>query len=567
MQPFHIFVTRVWNGCNITASLKNRIKEVIILDLLLYNGNIVTMNAEKERVEAVCVDGGHIAYVGGLDKALSLCTSQTRKIDLRNRTLIPGFHDSHLHNVKYGYFKSCCDLSDCTSLGHVVEKVRQFIADNKKPEGAWVIGRGWNQDLFDVKVFPRREDLDRISLTRPILLHRCCTHMLVVNSAALSALNIDGNTPQVEGGEFDVSTGLFTEKARRLALAGIPHESVEDIKEYIKKACADLAEHGITSIQSDDFAMAENSQTIVQAYSELAESGELCVRVTQQCQMPDIHHLNRFIEKDLKARNIGDFYRIGPIKILADGSLGARTAYLSSPYCDDPQTRGMMLHTEEAMAKMIKTAHDSGYPVAIHCIGDGAANICIDAIEKAKRERPNDSIRHGIVHCQITDKAILNKFKTLDLLAFVQPIFLDYDLHIVEDRVGKELARTSYNFKTMLDMGIHMSIGTDSPVEKFDPLPNIYCGVTRKDKKGYPAEGFFPEQRLSIYDSVYCYTHGSAYCSGEERQKGSIEEGFFADFTVLSDNIFGMEDSPEKLLDVSIDMTIVNGKIVYASGP
>jgi predicted amidohydrolase YtcJ len=335
------------------------------------------------------------------------------------------------------------------------------------------------------------------------------------------------------------------------------------LKSIIKKACEDLLKQGITSIHTDDFNMSVDYKRIIQAYSELAEEGNLPVRVTQQCLVVNQEELEGFINCNYKGLNIDNFYRIGPVKILADGSLGARSAALRKPYADAPNMKGILIHNENELKKVVETCHKSGYYVAIHCIGDKALELAIDSIDYARKKYPNISLRHGIVHCQITDENLLNRIKEMDLLIYAQPIFLNYDLHIVENRVGKDLASSSYNFGRLVHNGVHMSMGTDSPVEKFNPMENIYCAVTRKDLNGYPKEGFYPEESITVEESIKAYTCESAYCSYEENVKGKIKDGYFADMTVLSDDIYNI--SNEKLLDVKVEITIVDGIIRYES--
>jgi predicted amidohydrolase YtcJ len=245
---------------------------------------------------------------------------------------------------------------------------------------------------------------------------------------------------------------------------------------------------------------------------------------------------------------------------MADGSLGARTAYLSRPYADAPSTRGIATYSQEELDHLIRRSHEAGQDAAVHCIGDGAAYMAMGSIRRAKAMKKNGS-RHGIVHCQITDAPLLGMFRELNVTAYVQPIFLRVDLHVVESRVGKALAETSYNFKTLVDLGVNVSLGTDCPVEGLNPLPNIYSAVTRKDLGGNPQGGFYSGQCLTVGEAVYAYTAGSAYCSREERVKGKIREGYMADIAVLSDDIF--EIDPNGIKDARVDMTILDGKIVW----
>lgn len=533
------------------------------MDSILHNGNIITMDEKYPKASAVAIKNGRIVAVGSNAEILKYTDKNTKVLDLGMKTVIPGFNDSHLHHVKYGIFSNCCDLSKCSSLQELINVTQKFINNNNIKHGSWVIGTGWNQDLFDVKIYPTKSDLDLISKDHPIVMFRCCSHLLLANSKALELLGIDETTPQVKGGYFDVNLGLFRETAKELVQVSLKSYDVPTLKIIIKRACEDLLKQGITSIHTDDFNMSVDYKRIIQAYSELAQEGSLPVRVTQQCLVVNQEELENFINCNYKDLNINDFYRIGPVKILADGSLGSRSAALRESYKDAPEMKGILIHKEHELNKMVEICHKHDYDVAIHCIGDKSLELAINSINSA-RKKYSKSLRHGIVHCQITDENLLNKIKNMDLLIYAQPIFLNYDLHIVEDRVGKELASSSYNFGRLVRSGVHLSMGTDSPVEKFNPIDNIYCAVTRKDLNGYPEGGFYPEQCITVEESIKAYTCEPAYSSYEENIKGKIKSGYFADMVVLSDDIYNIDN--EKLLDVKIEMTMVDGIIRYKSG-
>lgn len=254
-----------------------------------------------------------------------------------------------------------------------------------------------------------------------------------------------------------------------------------------------------------------------------------------------------------------DFVKITATKLLADGSLGARTAYMRHPYADDPSTKGLATFTQDALDEMVMISHRNNTPAIIHAIGDGAIEMCLNSIEKAQQAMPYLKPRHGIVHCQVTDMAMIRRFKDLDVIAFIQPIFIDYDMHIIYDRVGEDLARTSYTWKEYKDLGIHHPFGTDCPVESYNPFFGIYCALTRCGiKKGGP---YLPEQAFSIEEAVYAYTVESAYASGDERIKGKIQEGMLADFTILSQDIFTI--SPRGIIDTKAIKTFVAGECVF----
>jgi len=219
------------------------------------------------------------------------------------------------------------------------------------------------------------------------------------------------------------------------------------------------------------------------------------------------------------------------------------------------------MYTRDKLEEIITTAHNAGMQVAIHCIGDKTMHMVFDVIKKACKNKPRKDPRHTIIHCQITNETLLNKFIELNVIASIQPIFINYDLHMAERRLGKERVKNSYNWKSMFDKGIHVACGSDCPVELPDVLPGIYAAVTRKDLNGYPENGWMPEQKISVHQALYGFTLGSAYASFNENIKGSIETGKLADMSVLSDDIFEIE--PDKIKDVEVMMTFVNGELVY----
>ncbi|MDF2676645.1 MAG: hypothetical protein K0Q97_950, partial [Bacillota bacterium] len=253
--------------------------------------------------------------------------------------------------------------------------------------------------------------------------------------------------------------------------------------------------------------------------------------------------------------------KIGPLKILLDGSLGARTAALNQPYSDCPSAEGIVTLTQEELDEIVDLAHKNNMQLAIHAIGDRTMYMAFNSIEKLIKENVKENYRHGIVHCQITDEYLLNKFKELDVIAYIQPIFLDYDWHIVKDRVGEKREKTSYNWKSLINKGVKTANGSDAPVETFNVLKGIYEAVTRKDLYGLPEGGWLPDQKLTVKEAVYGYTMGGAYASFEENIKGSIEKGKLADLVVLSEDIFSINE--DMIKNVNVEMTVFNGKIVH----
>ena len=343
----------------------------------------------------------------------------------------------------------------------------------------------------------------------------------------------------------------------------INEENKNEIKAMLTDVSKLASSLGITSVQTDDFETfaSKDFKVILQAYKELIQEKKLTVRVYEQCLLPEIDRLKLFLSMGYKTGFGNEYFKIGPLKLLTDGSLGARTAYLNSPYNDDATTRGINVFTQDELDELILTAHKGGMQILTHAIGDGAIHMCFEGFRKAQGEYLKNDPRFGIVHLQITDKSLLNKFKEYNVIAYAEPVCVNNDLHMAEDRVGYDRAKTSYNYRTLADNGVHLCISSDCPVDSLNPMDSIYVAVTRKDYSGFPSGGWFPEQRLSLDQAVYSYTMESAYASFEDEIKGSIEVGKLADFVVLSDDLYTI--IPDNIRNIVVEMTVMDGKIVY----
>lgn len=534
---------------------------------IYFNGKVYTVTNGVQ--EAFVEENGKFIYVGCNEKALEYRDENSEIIDLEGKFVTTGFNDSHMHILGYGHSLQMINLSKSTSSLKVIKnKIKEFIDNKEIKENEWIVGRGWNHDYFsDINRFPNRYDLDEISTTNPICITRACGHICVVNSKALEIAKITKDTQQIEGGVFDIDennepVGIFRENALNLIYDKIPSPNKEGIKSMIYEACKNLNKYGITSAHTDDFTAFPNVsyQTIIDAYKELELEKRLNVKIYQQAQLVNKDELEEFIQKGYTTGVGSELFKIGPLKLLGDGSLGARTAYLSSPYSDNTNTCGIAVYTQEQFDDMIEYAHKNNMQVAIHAIGDKIMSMIIESIEKALNKYPKINHRHGIVHCQITTDEILNKFEELNLHAYIQSIFLDYDINIVEDRIGKERAKTTYNFKRMIESGVTVSNGSDCPVELPNVLEGIQCAITRQnlDESKGP---FLKEQALSIEEAIRTFTIMGAYASFEENIKGSIEAGKACDFVVLDKDLLNIDNN--KIKDVEVISTYIDGKCVY----
>lgn len=535
------------------------------MELILINGTIKT---PEGFAQAVAVEKDRIVSTGGNDEILALKEEGTKVVDLAGKLVLPGLNDSHMHFLNVGYFSQSLDLGATKSLEEAIELSKAFLESKQLPPGKWLEANTWNDDNWEEKRFPTREDLDRISTDRPVLFVRVCGHISVVNSRGLELIGIEKGSPQPKEGEFvtDESgepTGVLKELMYRV-YGTIPNPTVNDIKKMLLDTCQEALKVGLTSVQTDDFESipGNNLDDVIRAYTELTAEGQLPLRVYEQCALPSRARYDLFVGHGYRSGQGNEFFRLGPIKLFCDGSLGARTAWMKEPYSDDPSTSGFGIYDNpEELFDLVEKAHKAGMAAAIHCIGDAAAELAVEAIERAMKKYPGTKLRHGIVHAQILNADLMKKIEELDIIAYIQPIFIEYDLHMAESRVGSQRIKTSYNWRDMLDSGIRIPFGTDCPVESFNPLPNIYSAVTRKDLESQPAGGWYSEQALTLDEAITAYTEMPAYASYEEDIKGRIAPGMLADFTVLQQNIYELD--PDEIKDVTVAMTIVGGEIKY----
>ena len=536
--------------------------------LVLRNGKIYV---ERGRfAQALYAEDGVIQAVGTEEEVLTAAGKRDGSgngldgaeiIDLEGRTVIPGINDSHMHLLNVGMDFATAPITGVSSVDEMVERVKEFVRQNPETAKQGIAGKGWNQDLFiGEKRMPGRYDLDRISTEVPVVLQRICGHVAAANSKAIELLGLDQKMRHVDGGTIETDengmpTGIFTENAMELVNGLIPKYTLEDDKRMFLNAAEYAVAHGITSVQSNDVGNAFISRDdTFRMLHEIYDEGLCPLRYRHQACIQSLEEFRECVENgEFKHGVYKDPKRLalGPLKLFKDGSLGGRTAAMRKEYQDDPGNRGVECITKEEMDEFCRLADAAG----IQAIED-----VIESYEKVLHDGKNP-LRHALIHCQITDREMMERIAGDDILICYQPIFLDYDMHVVTDRCGEELSSTSYAFGTAKELGIHVSYGTDSPVEDCNPFPNLYSAVTRKDQKGWPEGGFFPEERVDIEDAVDAYTIGSAYNEFAEDFKGRLKPGYLADMAVLDTDIFTCR--PEEIRTILPVMTIVDGQIVY----
>lgn len=539
--------------------------------LALFNGKIYVEKGVF--AQALWVEDGIIRGVGRNEDVPAEFHAY-EAIDCGGKTVIPGLNDSHLHLIKIGTRLSQANISGSASMEDMIGRVRDFISAHPEACEKGVGTTGWNQDLFtDGQRMPTRYDLDKISTDIPIVLSRVCGHVATCNSKTLELLGMDQVPGVCPGGTIEVDeqgipNGIFTEAATGIPYSVLPQADPAAMERDFAAACAYALAHGITSVQSNDAGnSAYPKETVIQTLADLCRQGKMPLRYRAQVSFDTAEELEAFAAKggfaqpeDCDPRR----FAIGPVKLFKDGSLGGRTGTMRREYLDDPGNFGVETTTDAEMDALCRTADKYGIQVVTHVIGDKAIEDVTTNYERVLRDGENP-LRHALVHCQITDRPMLERIAKLDIPVMYQPIFLDYDMHAVISRCGEALSSTSYAFKTLGDLGAHISYGTDSPVEDCNPFPNLYSAVTRKDKNGWPQGGFFPEECVDVETAIDAYTTGSAYNEFRESDKGRLKPGFLADMVVLDTDIFTCD--PMDIRNILPVLTIVDGQVAWRKEP
>lgn len=529
--------------------------------VVLYNGRVLTPSGYAR---ALLVEGQTIAAVGGNEEVLAAANGAER-IDLGGRLLLPGFVDGHMHFLAYALAMDRLDLTGCRSVGEVRARIGAFRDDRKPAPGEWIVGRGWNHEHFDDGRIPTKEDLDDLTPENPVLLVRVCGHVATLNTRGIEALCISSSS-RFAGGIVDLDeggepTGVLRETAVEYARMKSSSSDLPRLHSVVVRAGTHLSRAGLTSVCSDDLGSVQGDfRTLFDLYSGLEEKGAMPVRVTEQLLLRSRSALDDFLTAGWRTNDGTPFFHVGPLKLLTDGSMGGRTALLREEYSDMEGVFGVPIYAHDELDDMIWTAHRAGMQVAAHAIGDGALDLCLDGLERALAKAPRKA-RHYIVHCQMGDMEQYQRMARLGIGAAIQPPFVPSDRLMALKRIGEKRALTGYAWKTLIDLGVFLSGGSDAPVESFSPLWGIASAVTRQDEAGEPAGGWNPSQRLTVEEAVDLYTRGGAYASFEEHRKGTIEAGKLADVVALDRDIFTIQ--PEELKDVRVDLTMVGGRCTH----
>lgn len=538
---------------------------------VFYNAKVYL---ERGRYAEGLLQEDGIIKMTGTSREVLEAAGEAEKIDCGGKTVIPGFNDSHQHLFYMGKAMLFPDLAKAGSAEDMTAMCKAYL--DKNPTSRGFTAGGWNESEWKegARRRPSRYDLDQVSEDIPIVLTRVCAHACCVNSYVLSALGIDREHTEFEGASIETDekgepTGILTENALHAALSLVPPLSREELKKAFISAMEYAVSKGLTSVQSNDIGFViKDHEECCGLMKEVYDEGRGLLRYTGQLTFSGPEELRDYCTGPCFNESYAeDHFRRGPLKLLRDGSLGARTAMMKNGYADDPENHGIQVITDDYMNKMFDCAQEHGMQVSIHAIGDEAIESVVNMYEKGPKGINSEGLlnpnRNSIIHCQITDMELLKRIKKAELLVAYQPIFLRSDMNIAETRCGKELMKTSYAFRTAAEMKIHASYGTDCPVEDLDPLKCIYTAVTRKDLSGRPAGGFYPDECVDVETAVDAYTFESAYHEFREDIKGRLKKGYYADIVVLDNDIFTCD--PDDIRYTKPVLTMVGGKIVYRS--
>ena len=549
----------------LTLSCRGKLERA---DIIFTNGLIYTLDPQNNIVEAVAVKDGKILATGFGEEISKFVGDGTKTIDLQGHMMTPGFIEGHAHFMGIGYAKINLDLTGVSSYEELVEKVRQKVAES--PKGAWILGRGWHQDKWDsitapvVEGFPVHDLLSSVSPDNPVWLRHASGHAGLANARAMEIAGIKNGDTYGEGGEIIKDkkgnpTGIFNESAQWLIEKYVPQADEQRAQEAFEKAMAECLANGITG-----FCDAGAGQRTIDLYKKNLTANNLKLRLYVMLSGGDQKLLDQYYQGGVEAGPGHEFITIRSIKLYADGALGSRGAWLLEPYSDMPSTTGQNVTPMEEILRISNEALEHGFQVGAHAIGDRANREVLDQYEKAFKSHGGDpkSYRFRIEHAQHLHPDDIPRFGQMGVIPAMQAIHMSSDRPWAIDRLGeKRIREGAYVWRSLIDSGAMIVNGTDAPVEPVNPIACFYASVTRKTLSGYPPEGYEPEQKMTREEALRSYTVNAAYGAFWENEKGTIEKGKWADFTVFDQDLMTVPE--DKILDASVLMTVVDGKIVY----
>jgi len=540
-------------------------------DLVLLNGNVITVDSSNNINEAIAIAKDKIILVGNNLDVQKHINDSTKVIDLKGATAIPGFIESHAHLISTGKAKLNLDLRSAKNWDEIIYLVA--VAAEQARRGEWIVGRGWHQEKWEtlpienIDGYPFHNKLSEATPNNPVILSHASGHAIFANAEAMKIANITTDTKDPYGGKIvrdkdGYPIGVFMEEAEKLISTYYQKyfenrssfEKITEKKKAITLAIEECLENGITSLHDAGASLKD-----IRVLKEMVDSNVIKIRLYEML-LEDYNTLKDSIRQYQTVGYGNNHLTVQSIKLFMDGALGSRGAWLLSPYNDSPEQSGLNVTALTEIRNIARLAAENDFQICTHAIGDKANRTVLDIYEEVLGEYPQrDNFRWRIEHAQHLSESDIPRFNKLNIIASMQSIHCTSDAPYVENRLGKERAKVgAYVWQSLLESGAIICNGTDSPVESISPIENYYAAVTRKLKNG---DAFYPEQKLSRLDALKTYTINGAFASFEEDIKGSLEVGKLADITVLSNDLLSVSD--EEILNTKILYTIVGGKVLY----
>ncbi|WP_103030348.1 amidohydrolase [Salinibacter altiplanensis] len=529
---------------------------------LITNARVYPVDGGSSPAPALAVRNGQIVAVGSSSDA-SAAVPGAARIDAGGRTIVPGFIDAHAHLQELGLALRRADLTGVSSPTAAVERLRAFVAEHKRSPDVWVRGHGWDQTEWTPSRFPSRDILDAAFPERPVWLTRTDVHAAWANTAALEAtVGLDRlhKMSPPDGGHIHrddsgAPTGVLIDAAMALVEDHIPAPSEAERGRALSAALSHTAQRGVTGLhdagvglstlrRAQDFI--EEDRFPLRLYAMIDGRGEAFEHF---CEQGPLHHPSGRLD-------------VESVKFFADGALGSRGAALRADYADAPGTRGFLLHEDDVFRENVRAAHECGFQVNTHAIGDRANRQVLDAYEAVSRRSPHPLRRPRIEHAQIVSPEDRPRFGRLGVIASVQPAFAPSDQDWAPARLGADRTEDAYAWRSLSDTGATLAFGSDAPVEPLDPIRTFHAAVTRQDASGAPSGGWHPSERLARSTALHAHTQGAAYAAFQEDDAGSLSVGSRADFVVLSQDL--MTVPADRLLDTKVVATYLGGLPVHA---
>jgi predicted amidohydrolase YtcJ len=532
--------------------------------LAIFNGKIYTGNEAQPRAEAVLAIEGRVALVGTSREVLARAPADARRIDLKGQALFPGFTDAHAHLAGVGFRELVFDLEGVASLAELKTRLAQRVAATKP--GDWIAGRGWIESRWNPVKFPTRHDLDEVAPDRAVALTRADGHALVANSLALKRAGIDRNTPDPAGGKISKDsatgepTGMLIDEAMTLVQRLIPAPSDAEMLEALEIGARRSLQLGWTQLQYAGTSLKE-----VDLLCQLQAADRLKLRVYVAIDGPGADS-EKLLKEGPSLQRCGDRVTVRAIKVYIDGALGSRGAALLSPYNDARETDGLLVNSADTLLPTFTMALKRGIQIETHAIGDRGNRIILDIYEKAftavpPQQRAVADPRWRIEHAQVLSQQDIPRFAKLGVIASMQPSHAIGDLYFAPQRLGPDRLSGAYAWRSLLDAGATIAAGSDAPVEKGDPRIEFYAAVARRSVDGFADANWHLEQRISREQALEMLTLAPAFAAFQEKDRGSIEVGKQADFTVFSTDLMSIPEA--EILKAQPVLTVIGGEIVY----